>query len=306
MDNSNPADFILPIAIAVISLGIGVSLHFRDFTEIFKRPKAILSGLAGQIFVLPLLAICVVLFWPIENIYKVGVILIAACPGGTMSNFVTYLLKGKVALSVSMTAFNSVIILFTIPLAVKLGMDIFLKEDAEISLPFTKTFLDIFLTIVLPVIAGITFNELTSRKTSEKMQKPVRIIVTAMLVAMVVAVLWLDENNRGDQIFSNLHLLIPLVALNLITMFGGYYFAGFFKLEHKVRFTIAIELGLQNGALAVFIASDLLQNEKLATVGILYGTFSFFSSYIIGYILKHYFKPTPQPKQEQIPQPDRA
>lgn len=306
MENSNPADFILPIAIAVISLGIGMSLHFRDFTQIFTRPKAILSGLAGQIFLLPLLALCLILFWPIENIYKVGVILIAACPGGTMSNFVTYLLKGKVALSVSMTAFNSVIILFTIPLAVKLGMDIFLKEDAEISLPFTKTFLDIFLTIVLPVFAGITFNELTSQKTSERMQKPVRIAVSAMLVAMVVAVLWLDENNRGDQIFSNLHLLIPLVALNLITMFGGYYFAGFFKLEHTARFTIAIELGLQNGALAVFIASDLLQNEKLATVGILYGTFSFFSSYVFGYILKHYFKPAPQTKQKQIPQRDRA
>ena len=104
-------DFIMPFAIAFIMFGIGLELKFKDFYRVFLQPKAVITGVFSQMVLMPLIAIALIYFWPIDPIYKVGLMLLAACPGGTASNLVTKLLGGRVALSISMTAFNSFIIL---------------------------------------------------------------------------------------------------------------------------------------------------------------------------------------------------
>jgi len=285
-------------AIAAITLGIGFNLKFKDFYRVIIKPKAALTGLFGQIILLPLLAVGVIIFWPIDNIYKVGFILIASCPGGSTSNFVTYFLKGRVPLSVTMTAFNSFIILLTIPVYLQLAYQLFNGDAPAVSLSFSRTFKEILLTVILPVFVGIGLNELTSDKFSKSVSSYLRYIITAILLAMVAVVLFFDEDQQDMHLFQNLHLLIPLVIFNIVTIFTGYLIASIMKLNNEGRFTIAIEMGLQNSALALFIANKIVEDEDLALIGVLYASFSLFTTWGVAYLLKHYSPAARREKQQ--------
>lgn len=284
----NLSDLILPIAIGIISFGIGTSLKFADFKQIFIKPKAMLSGLAGQMLVLPAIAFLIIAFWPIDPVYKVGFILIAACPGGSMSNFISFVLKGRVALSVSLTAFNSIFIIFTIPLLVNLAASVFTNTAQGIELSVGRTFGEIFFSVVLPVLGGIIFNELTPKRITEKMQKPIKITAIVMLLLMVATVLFFGHNNTAEKILNNMHLMIPLVILNVSVMLAGFYLSGLVGLNHKSKYTIAIEMGLQNSALAIFIGTKVMGDPEYSVMPILYGSFTLFTSWGIGYLLKRF------------------
>lgn len=288
MDQQNWTDIFMAVAIAAITLGIGFNLKFKDFRRVIVHPKAVLTGLSGQLIGLPLLAIGIVFFWPMEPIFKVGFILIAACPGGSMSNFVTYILKGRVPLSVSMTAFNSFLILLSIPLYMDFAYWLFETESQAVNLSFMRTFKEIMLTVILPVIVGIVLNESIPEKVTEPIKEKMRYFITAILLGMVLVVMVFDDNQQAGDIFDNLHLLLPLFIFNLATIFAGFLLASGMKLKIDARFTIAIEMGLQNSALAIFIASKILENEKLSMLAILYGSFSLFTTWIIAYLLKYY------------------
>lgn len=288
MNGGNWTDSFLAVAIGLISFGIGMGLCFSDFRRVIVHPKAILTGLFGQLIVLPVIAFIIIFFWPIKPIYQVGFLLIAACPGGTMSNFVTYILRGRVPLSVSLTAFNSILILVSIPLIVQAGFLVFMGEGQSVNLGIKDTFSEILFSVILPVLGGITLNELTSDKFSRKAEKPIRFIITAILIAMVAVVLWFDDDQQSTKIMDKLHLMIPLVVLNLATILAGFYMAGYFGLKHKTRYTIGIEMGLQNSALAIYIANEVLDKPDLAMMAILYGGFSLFTTWGTAYILKRF------------------
>lgn len=279
---------VLPAAIGLISLGIGLQLKFADFKRIFTQPRAILAGLFCQIIMLPVIALIIIYFWPIPPIYKVGFLLIAGCPGGTMSNFVNYVLKGRVALSVSLTAFNSAVILISIPLIIKFATFIFTGSEMGIHLSFGHTIGDIFISVVLPVFIGIIIHEKTPDSFSQKLDRPMRIVTTMLLLIMAVVVLWFSDEKPLNDIFENLHLLVPLLVLNISTILTGYYIPGLLKVDHTSRYTIAIEVGLQNSALAIYIAGQLMNNAQIALIAILYGSFSLFTTWLAGYLLKRY------------------
>jgi BASS family bile acid:Na+ symporter len=149
------ADIFMPLSIALIMFGIGLELSFKNFIRVFFQPKSILTGLASQLFLLPIISFLLIFFWPIDPVYKIGIMLLAACPGGTASNLVTKMLKGRVALSVSLTAFNSFIILFSIPLVVQFSFMVFGEKGQEISLSFGETMRDILFTAIAPTILPI-------------------------------------------------------------------------------------------------------------------------------------------------------
>ena len=132
--------YLMPVAISFIMFGIGVNLRFVDFKKTFKRPKAVITGLVAQMILLPAIAFGINMFFDIDPIYKVGFVLIAACPGGTTSNLVTLFLKGRLALSVSLTAFNSFLILFINPVPTKYKINIvtILCVFAGDTLPFVS------------------------------------------------------------------------------------------------------------------------------------------------------------------------
>ena len=281
--------YILPIAIAIIMLGIGLNLRFTDFKRVFIAPKAILFGLFGQLFLLPLTGFLIAFIAPVDPIYKIGIILIAACPGGTSSNIVTYMLNGRIALSVSITAFNSLLIIVSIPIILELAFLLFLEKDAEISLSMIDTFKDIFLTVLIPVLIGMTVNYLFEIKV-DKIRKSLRYILPGILFIVFTVVL-LNENNNDDlSILQYSELFLPAFILNVFVMFLGFYTSGWIGINHSGKFTIAIEMGLQNSALAIFIANNILQVDGLAVIAVLYGGFSFFSTLLIAYIMKRYMK----------------
>ncbi len=283
----NIQDSLMPITIAIIMFGIGLNLKFKDFERVFLRPKAILTGLACQLLLLPLIAFALIWFWPIDPIYKVGFVLIASAPGGTASNLVTHMLRGRVALSVSMTSFNSFAILLTIPLFVSLALRVFLGKETEISIAPIDTFQEIFFTVVLPVVAGIFVNQYLARRYTERLRQPLRIVLPALLLIVFALALFFGEENQAAAFLDNLELFVPLLLLNLVTMLVGYYVARWIGIRHDGRYTIAVEMGLQNSALAIFIATQVLNSQEMALLAVIYTSFTFFSTWLFAWLMKH-------------------
>ena len=148
------SDVFLPVTLAVITMGMGLSLTEKDFQNIFVRPRAVITGLLSQMILLPVLGFIVARFSHIDPYLKVGLMIIAACPGGATSNLITYMLRGNVALSISMTALKSIITLITIPLVVALSLAFFIHQDADIHLRVGDTILNVFLITILPAWFG--------------------------------------------------------------------------------------------------------------------------------------------------------
>jgi len=286
----NTGDILLPIAIGLIMFGIGLNLQLKDFKRVFIEPKAVISGLVCQLLLLPLVAFTITLLWDIDPIYKVGFILIAACPGGSVSNLVTYILSGRVALSVSLTSFNSFFILFTIPMIINLGSKIYLNQTQNVVLSFSNMMQEVFFTVIVPVLGGIVFNEWKPRMTTQ-LKKPLQYILPMILGLVFVYVIFFDESNGDINWLDHLDLLPPALLLNVSTIFAGYYLTKFVNLNHRSRYTIAVEMGLQNSALAIFIANQVLDNSDLSIVAIIYSSFSFLTTLGIVYLIKQYLGP---------------
>ncbi|MGY5848112.1 bile acid:sodium symporter family protein [Salegentibacter sp. HM20] len=283
-------DIVMPASIALIMFGIGLELCFKDFRRVFLMPAGVITGLAGQLLLLPALALLLVLFWPMDDPYKIGLLLLAACPGGTASNLVTKMLGGRVALSVSLTAFNSFFVLLSIPLIVRLGYSLFGNDGVEIDLSFTQTFTDVFTTVALPVLAGILINEYFGDKIGSWLHKFLKIALPLIMLLAFLVVIFLDESQRKVRYLEHLNLLIPLLIFNLISLFAGYALARKLSLKENTSYTIAIELGLQNSVLALFIANQMLEDKDISLVPVLYSSFSLISTFVIGWGLKNYGK----------------
>lgn len=281
--------YLLPIAIGIIMLGIGFNLRTSDFKRVFIAPKAILSGLVGQLVILPLIGFTIAYLSPIDPIYKLGIVLIASCPGGTSSNIVTYMLKGRVALSVSITAFNSFLIILTIPFFLELGFQSFIAKELQVSLSLQQTFFEVLYTVLTPVLLGMFVNH-NFPEFTDRLKKPLRYILPAILFLVFTLVLLNENDNGGMHISEYTWLLIPAFILNIVVMLIGFVSSGLIGINHEGKYTIAIEMGLQNSALAIFLANNVLQYDGLAVIAVIYGGFSFFSTFILAYVMKHYWK----------------
>lgn len=276
--------FLLPIALAVIMFGIGLNLQFNNFRTLLDQPKAVLFGLLGQMILLPAVAFVIAFAYPMAPVHKVGLVLIAACPGGTASNLVTFLLKGRVALSVALTAFNSLLIIFTIPIILSAASGLFLDSSNWVKLDGLGVFWEVLFTVIVPVLAGMLLN---SRFSSfvDYLRTPMRYVLPAILLAVFGVVLFSDGANGADELLQNWHLIIPVVVLNVGTMLLGFYSSRRVGIEHRSSFTIAIEMGLQNSALAIFLANSVLGNGEVALVAVLYGSVSFFITFAVGWLM---------------------
>lgn len=284
----NVTDIIMAACIALIMFGIGLELKFKDFKHVLFKPKAVISGLAAQIILLPLIALLLVYFWPMKPIYKVGIMLLAACPGGTSSNLVTKILKGRVALAVSMTAFNSFIILFSIPIILKVSYSIFGLEAHNVNLSFWHTMKEVTKSVVAPVILGIFVGRyFLSDRQKEKLHQPLNYILAGIMLVAAVTAVFFDKDQKNINYIEYLPLILPLIILNFITMVAGFLTSGkLMKLRHDSSYTIAIEIGLQNSVLALYIGNELLNSKEISLIAILYASFSLISTFGVAYFLK--------------------
>ncbi|MEQ8627120.1 bile acid:sodium symporter family protein [Ekhidna sp.] len=276
-------DVLIPIAIAIIMWGIGLNLTFKSFKRVFVQPKAILTGLSLQLIMLPAIGFLIASVWDLDPAYKVGIVLIAACPGGTASNLVAHILNGRVALSISLTAFNSFLILFTIPLITSGAMKVFMQSDQEVPLSFWRTFWNIGFTVIFPVLIGLLMRNYFSG-FADKLKPYLRFVLPGILL-VVFLVVGLDSvgGESASSLGNKLVIAIPLLLLNIGTILIGYWIAAQFGINPDGRFTIAIEMGLQNSALAIFIGSQIIQNSQVVLVAIIYSSFSFFTTLGVGY-----------------------
>lgn len=282
-------DYLLPVSIAVIMFGIGLGLTVSDFKRVLIAPKAVLFGLFGQLIIMPLIAFGIAFAFDLDPIYQLGIVLIAACPGGTSSNIVTYMLKGRVALSVSMTAFNSFLIILTIPFILDLAFFLFWTSSKDIQLSMMDTFKDVLLTVFIPVLLGLAARH-NYPDFVNKLRKPLRYILPGIMFLVFLLVLINEQQSGGKSLVEYWDLLMPALCLNVLVMFVGFLLAGFTGINHEGKYTIAIEMGLQNSALAIFLANNVIQIDGLSLIAVLYGGFSFFSTLIIAWIMKEYMR----------------
>jgi len=283
------SDKLLPAAIALVMLGIGTGLRMENFTSIFRHPRSIFVGLGGQMLFLPAFAFLIAIIWPVDPIFKVGLIILAACPGGSASNLITYILNAKVALSVSLTAINSFLILFTVPLFVSVAQTVFMRETSNIVLPFWNTVGEIALTVILPCAVGVMLNHLFNR-TMERIQQALKFIMTGVLLVVFIGVFLASENDDSISLFDQPIVLIAALLLNVGAFFGGVFISEFFGLPSKEKVTIGIEVGLQNSALAIFVASSLLGSNEMAMVAVMYSLFSFFTTFFFGWVSLYWIR----------------
>jgi BASS family bile acid:Na+ symporter len=281
------SDIFLPITLAIITLGLGLSISFQDIKNIVVKPNNVIIGLLSQLMILPVIAFAIALITKMDPAYAVGLVIIAVCPGGATSNLVNYMIRGNVTLSLSITVVNSIITVFTIPLLTKLALNVFMSQDAFIHLSFINTVLNIALITVLPATAGVLIRRL-NKNLADKLENPLRYILPVLLFIVYTGVIFFEKSESGLELSKFLYIFPFAIGLNFLSTLAGFYLPGLFKLVKRDRFTIAIEVGLQNSTLGIFVASSLLDNYKMALVPVVYGSFSFFSTWLIGYLAKRY------------------
>jgi BASS family bile acid:Na+ symporter len=253
--------------------GMGMSLVVDDFKRVVLFPKAVILGLVGQILLLPLIAFVLIKGLAVEPMIAIGVMLIAACPGGSSSNLISHLAKGDTALSISITAISSLITVITIPLIVGLSMEYFLVADQSIHLPVIKTITTLIAITLLPVSLGM-FVRYKFTQFAIKQESKINVFSGLFLAFLVIAILVQQIENVKAGIVST---GLVVVSLNISSMIIGFVIAKFFKLNSSQSTTIGIEVGIQNGTLAILIATTILHQSELAIPAAIYSLTMFIS-----------------------------
>ncbi|MEM6522916.1 MAG: bile acid:sodium symporter family protein [Bacteroidota bacterium] len=269
MDSISTA--ILAISLIIIMLGMGLSLTLKDFTQIFRRPKAIIIGLISQLLLLPIIGFLLINVFTLSSEIAIGIIILAACPGGPTSNLVTHLAKGDTALSVSLTAISSLLTLVTIPFIINLGLQQVLGQGTEIQLDVIQTIIQILIIVIIPVGIGMLLNA-KRHQFAARMLDPVR-KASAVVFVLVVAGIIIKERAVIVTHFQQAGLVA--LTLNLLTMTVGFGLGFLARLELRQRVSIAIESGIQNGTLGISIATVLLSNSSYAISPAVYGVIMF-------------------------------
>ena len=254
-------DVVLPLALAFIMLALGLGLTFDDFVRVVRRPRDFAVGAVSQILVLPTIAFLLASLWPMAPELALGLMIIAAAPGGVTSNLLTAFARGDVALSISLTAVISLLSVITIPFVVVFAYGHFIGEQAVQDITVADTAISVFLIVTIPVLVGLLV-----RRFAESFAlrvEPSARTVSAVLFVLVLAGAIYQERNNLVSYYAQAGL--ATFALNVIMMVTAYLLARWFATGARQRTAIAMECGLQNGTLAIAIAV-LLFGGGLATV----------------------------------------
>ena len=273
MEGNILTQVLLPVALFIIMLGMGLSLVLNDFKRVMVYPKAVLIGLVNQLILLPLIAFCLADLWEWSGALAVGLMILAVCPGGVTSNLISHISKGDTALSVTLTAISSLITIITIPFIINYSLEHFMSEGQAIQLPVLKTIAQIVIITIIPISIGMLIRSLKP-EFSESMDRPVRIVSVVFLVLIIVAAVLKEK----DVLVNNAKLVgTATLLLNLLTMGLGYITSRLLKLNLQQSITISIESGVQNGTLAIAVAMTVIGVGEMAIPGAIYSLVMFFT-----------------------------
>lgn len=270
---------IMPIALGIIMLGLGLSLTIADFKRVVKFPKAVFIGLFCQMIVLPFVCFGIAKIFNLGPELAIGLMLLSASPGGPTANLFSHLAKGDVALNITLTALNSILTLVTLPLIVEWSLDLFGKSG-EISMPFNKI-VEVFLIILIPVSIGMLIHA-KAHSFAKMMDKPVKILSALFLVVVIVGAVLKEKENLGNY-FEQVGT--ATLFFNLASMLIGFFVPLFFKIEKKQAIAIGMEIGIHNGTLAIFIALNVLDNSIMSIPPAIYSLLMFFTAAVFGILV---------------------
>lgn len=273
---------IAPIALALIMLGLGTSLTLEEFKRVAKQPKDFIVGFICQLVLLPIIAFALIKIMntPIE--LALGVMIIAAAPGGVTSNILTKFAKGDVALSVSLTAVISLISVVSVPFIVFKSAEILQVSYIEKNISMLGISLKMFFVVTLPIIVGMLIRNYATSFISSKTQMIQRLSV--LLFIIVFLAIWVEE---WKNIYSFLVRAGSItLTLNIVMMLVGYYVAKLFITGSPQRKCISLECGLQNGTLAVFVGTQLFDEMVYLVPAASYALFMFVTAILFVFIVR--------------------
>ncbi|MGI6855996.1 bile acid:sodium symporter family protein [Mesorhizobium sp. 1B3] len=278
MQQSAVLTVFMPLVIVIIMLGLGLSLTVADFRKVLARPKPVIVALVCQTLVLPVVCFGIVQAMALPPALAVGMMLLAASPGGTSASLYSHLAGGDVALNIIVTAINSVLVVVTLPIIVNFSLVAFYGEGMVIPLQFSQILLFLGL-VVVPAIIGMVVRR-GYPELADRMERPVKIlslVFVVVLVLVAVAREWNTLLTWGPVVG------LAVLAFNLVSMAVGYWVPRFFNLDERQSIAICMEIGLHNAVLVITIAlsRDLLNNPEMAIPPALYGLVAYITAAIL-------------------------
>jgi len=282
----------LPIALAIIMAGLGLELTPKDFTRIKKHPKAVVLALFCQLFILVGIAFFICKILALSPALAVGLMLLAASPGGPTANLFSYLYKGDIALNITLTAINSVVAAFSLPFIVNLAIQHFMTDGQQVGLQFSKV-AQVFLIIIVPVCLGMLLRHFSPR-IAEKLNRPVRIFAVIFLVLIIIVAVFKERNNILDYLMQ---IGVATALFCFASLLIGYFIPRLFGINSAQARACAFEIGIHNSTLAMTIALTIMSSTTIAMPAVVYSLIMYIFAAIFGTLLNRY-SPQPQLQEE--------
>jgi BASS family bile acid:Na+ symporter len=271
----------LPVALGIIMFGLGLGLTVGDFARVAKYPKAIVIALLCQLVLLPIVCFGLVLAFRLPPLLAVGMMMLAASPGGTTANLYSHLFRGDVALNISLTAINSVISVVTLPLITNFAIWYFDPFDSQLGLQLRKT-LEVFAIVLLPVALGMLVRR-ASPRFADSMDKPVRIVSVIVLVIVIAGAV---ASNWSILVENAPRLAAVTVLFCLLSLTVGYLAPRALKVSKKQAVASSFEIGIHNATLAIVIAQTVLKSTEMSLPAAVYGVLMFFIAFGFGFLIR--------------------
>tara|TARA_B100000700_G_scaffold173771_1_gene191986 strand:- start:3302 stop:4153 length:852 start_codon:yes stop_codon:yes gene_type:complete len=275
-------DLILPLALAFIMFVLGLGLTGADFLRVVKQPRDFFVGAFSQIILLPIIAFILVKIWSISPELAIGVMIIAAAPGGVTSNLLTSFARGDVALSISLTAIISLLSVITVPLIILTSVKLIDDYNLILNISLTSMAISMFLIVSVPVIIGMIFRKFASNIAIKF--EPIAKKVSAVLFVIVLLGAILAEKDNIATYFAQAGLVT--LVLNVVMMIVAYYVAELLASGTKQKKCITIECGLQNGTLAIFVATSIFGGGIYVIPAATYSLIMFGTSLVFVYLVR--------------------
>lgn len=261
----------LPVSLAIIMLSVGLELTVSDFRKVATQPRGFLVGAISQVILLPAVAFGLVSLWSLPATLAVGVMIIAACPGGVTSNLMTYLARADTALSVSLTAIISLLSVVTLPLIVGLSITYFMDAAEAPELSIGRTVGGVFAITTVPVAIGMAIKHFAPA-FSARCERGARIVASILFAVIIAGAIYSERDNVVDYFAQAGSITLVLNVAMMILAIGVARLAG---LGGRQRTAITMECGLQNGTLAIFVALTLIGNREMMIPGAIYSLIMF-------------------------------
>lgn len=271
----------LPVALGIIMLGLGLSLTLADFARVLKQPKAVIIALLCQLLLLPAICFGLVLAFQLPPILAVGMMMLAASPGGTTANLYSHLFRGDIALNISLTAVNSVIAVITLPLITNFAIAYFRPFDDQLGLQWSKA-LEVFAIVLLPVALGMLIRRFWPRFASG-MDKPVRI---ASVIILIVVIAGAVASNWTLLVANFAQLALITVLFCVISLTVGFLIPRWLRVGKRQAIATSFEIGIHNATLAIVIAQSVLGSVELSLPAAVYGVLMFFIAFGFGFPIR--------------------